>query len=159
MNDFFSMDTARSSSSSHRTATQSPSNNCRDDIVTGKQRRRLGPSHDSAASLPCPSSSKRRPSKINFDDDESSKEGFFIDYPRNYLNQPCYDFEGAGGGGVRGSSGGSITAEDSWSIGMGGGYDDETPSSSRLASSGRSSSRSSSSRRYLVEQNEFRQGW
>lgn len=60
----------------------------------------------------------------------------------------------------------SSTGNDTWSVGgkAKGCYDcDETPPTSGLGSSGRSSSRSSGSqrtpRRYLVEQNRYRQGW
>lgn len=84
---------------------------------------------------------------------------------------------GCSGGGMtgsgvpRGNSSGSVTAEESWSSGLGRGPDEDTSSrigSGRLPSS-RSGSRQSSSRpsssslrparRYLVEQNKFRQGW
>lgn len=70
----------------------------------------------------------------------------------------------------RGNSSGSVTAEESWSSGLGRGPEEDTSSrvgSGRLPSS-RSGSRHSSSRpssssrparRYLMEQNRFRQEW
>lgn len=66
----------------------------------------------------------------------------------------------------RASSSGSVTAEESWSSGLGRGAEEDTSSrvgSGRLPSSRQSSSRQSSSarpaRRYLIEQNRLRQGW
>lgn len=66
----------------------------------------------------------------------------------------------------RASSSGSVTAEESWSSGLGRGAEEDTSSrvgSGRLPSSRQSSSRQSSSarpaRRYLMEQNRLRQGW
>lgn len=111
----------------------------------------------------------------NYDDDEASTNGgedgrcekpIATDKASSYWPRSGY---GGGGGGsaARGSSGGSATAEDSWSMSLGRGYDDETPSSSRVGSSGRkpcssrpgSQNKARPSRRYLVEQNRLREEW
>lgn len=115
---------------------------------------------------------RRRRAQSNFDDDESSREEDGHGHGTLTLDEASYWLRSAGlpSGNAGGSnkmherrttSGGSITAEDSWSGGMGRGgyYDDDTPSTSHFGSSGRSNSASRPSRRYLVEQNRLRQGW
>lgn len=173
MDDFYCADSARSNgSSSHQydTGRSLPSDRT-NGTATNNGVGGVGGGKDGANVL-------RGRCEGNYDDDEVSTNGgedgrygkaIAVDKASSYWPRSGYGGGGGGGGGsaARGSSGGSATAEDSWSMSLGRGFDDDTPSSSRVGSSGRkpcssrpgSKNKARPSRRYLVEQNRLREEW